>query len=171
GDAERRRGGAGDKATEEQDGDGRRDRHDDVVETEAEVGEQDDRTAPEPVGERALHWREHELHQGERRPEYAEDRRGARHVAALQLQDELREHRDDDPERDHVEQDGDEDEDERRAPSSDHTRHSLKVSSRASTISDMNARTWNVVGSGGYVLLLPDERPRTNSRVLGAATR
>jgi hypothetical protein len=46
----------------------------------------------------------------------------AGHVAALQLQDELREHRDDDAEGDHVEQDRDEDEDERGPLTCDHRR-------------------------------------------------
>src|SRR5207237_4538489 len=42
----------------------------------------------------------------------AEDRGPARHVAALEPQDQLRQHRDDHAERDHVEQDRDEDKNE-----------------------------------------------------------
>ena len=120
GDAEGRRRRAGDEPADEEDGDRRRDRHDDVIDPEAEVREQDHRTAAVAIGERALHRREDDLHDGEGRAKDPEDRGRAGHVAALQPEDELREHRDDHPERHHVEQDGDEDEDERRARSGHH---------------------------------------------------
>ena len=51
----------------------RRERHQDVVEAEPEIRHQDHRPAAEAVGQRALHRREHELHQRPGGAEHAED--------------------------------------------------------------------------------------------------
>ena len=92
-----------------------RQRHEDVVEAEPEIREQDHRPAAEAVRQRALHRREHELHQRPGGAEQAEDLRRARGVAAEEIDHQLGQHRNDHAERQHVEQHGDEDEDEGRA--------------------------------------------------------
>ena len=90
----------------------RRQRHQDVVEAEPEIREQDDRLAAEAVGQHAVHRREHELHQRPGGAEQAEIVGAARRIAADEIDDQPRQHRDDDAERQHVEQHGDENEDE-----------------------------------------------------------
>ena len=72
-------GEAGDDAAEEEPVEGGRPGHEDVVEAEAEVGEEDDGAAAEAVGERPENGGEEELHGGE---DGAED---AEHLAALEL--------------------------------------------------------------------------------------
>ncbi|MFO1402576.1 MAG: hypothetical protein U1F30_15410 [Steroidobacteraceae bacterium] len=109
------RGDARDDPAEEQPGDGRRQRHDDVVDAEAEIGEQDHRAAAVAVREQAEERRAAELHQRPGGAEQAEVVRGARDVAAGELRDQPRQHRDHDAEREHVQQRGDEDEAERGA--------------------------------------------------------
>ena len=90
----------------------RRQRHQDVVETEPEIRQQDHRPPAETIGQHAVDRREHELHQRPGGAEQAETVGGARGVAAEEIDHQPRQHRNDDAERQHVEQHGDEDEDE-----------------------------------------------------------
>ena len=104
------RGDAGDQPANEQPRQRRRHRHQHIVRGEAEVREQDDRPPAEPVGEAAEHRREHELHQCPGRAEQAEDPCCLRGVIGDKALDQLGQDRHDQPEREHIEQDGDEDE-------------------------------------------------------------
>ena len=93
----------------------RRQRHQHVVRGEPEVRQQHHRPPSEAIRQAADHRREQELHQRPDGAEQAEDARGACGVVADEAFDQLRQHRNDDAERQHVEQDGDEDEGDRRA--------------------------------------------------------
>ena len=88
----------------------RRQRHQDVVEPEPEIRDQDHRPAAEAIRQRADARREQELHQRPDGAEQAVDFGGARGVAAEEVDHQLGQHRNDDAERQHVEQHGDEDE-------------------------------------------------------------
>ena len=97
---------------DEQPPDIRRERHQHVVEAEPEIGNEDHRPPAETVRQRAVDRRTHELHQRPGGAEQAEIIGGARGVAGEEVDHEPRQHRNDDAERQHVEQHGDEDEDE-----------------------------------------------------------
>ena len=112
---EARRRDAGNDAADEQPRERGRERHQDVVEAEPETRHQDHRPAAEAVGQRAEQRREQELHQRPGGAEQAEHFGRARRVATHEAENEARQHRNDDAERQHVEQHGDEDEHERRA--------------------------------------------------------
>ena len=90
----------------------RREGHEDVVEAEAEAGNEDDRAAAEAVGPCAENWGENELHERPGKTEIAGDSGGAGDIAALELDDEVGENRGDDAEGQKIEEHGDEDEDE-----------------------------------------------------------
>ncbi len=108
-----RRGDARDHAPDEEPGEVRGKRHEEVVQPQAEAGDEDHRPAAEAVRDRAQERHEHELHQPPRRAEDAVDRGRARRVAALEALHELGQHRDHDAHGDHVHHHEDEDEDER----------------------------------------------------------
>ena len=101
---------AGDDPPDEQPGQRRRQRHQDVVEAEPEIRQQDHRPPSEAIRQRAVDRREQELHQRPGGAEQAEIVGAADRVAADEIEHELRQHRDDDADRQHVEQHGDEDE-------------------------------------------------------------
>ncbi len=101
---------AGDQPADEQPAERRRERHEDVIEAEAEVRHQHDRPAAEAVGYRSEDWRREKLNARPHRAEQRQRRRRARGVAAAKRLDEIRQHGDDHAERQHVEHDRDQDE-------------------------------------------------------------
>jgi hypothetical protein len=105
----------GQHAADEQQRQRLRHRHQDEVQAQAQVRQQDHRPAAEAVRQRALDRRAHELHDHEHRGEDAVRLRRQRHVAAVEAGDQVRQHRDDHPEGQDVQQHGDEDEGERGA--------------------------------------------------------
>ena len=104
-----RGGNAGDDAAEEEPVERRGPGHEEIVEPEAEVGEQNDGAAAVTVGERADDGREEELHGGEDRSEEAEHAGCAGCVAMEKAFDEAGKDRGDHAECEHVEGDGEED--------------------------------------------------------------
>jgi len=116
GGGDARRGDAGDHAPDEQPPQVWRERHQDVVEPEPEIGEQDQRPAPEAVGQHAMQRREQELHQRRDRAEDAIDLGRARIVAGEEVDHQLGQDGHDDAQRQHVEQHRDEHENEGGAP-------------------------------------------------------
>src|SRR5579859_1038781 len=105
-------GDAGNDAADEEPSEGGRESHEDVVEAEAEAGDEDDRAAAETVGPGAEYGRENELHERPGKSEIAGDGGGAGDVAAFKLDDEVGQDRGDDAEGQEIEEDGDKDEDE-----------------------------------------------------------
>lgn len=105
-------GDAGDDASDQEPFEGRRERHEDVVEAESEAGDEDDRAAAETVGPRAEDGRKNELHERPGETEIAGDGGGAGDVAAFEVDDEVRENGSDDAEGQEIEEDGYQDEDE-----------------------------------------------------------
>jgi hypothetical protein len=105
-----RRRDARQDASDEQPRERRRQRHDDVVEAETGIREQDHRAPAEPIGERSQNRRCDELNRRPCSAEPCEGCRGQRRVAAAERLDEQRQHRDDHAQREHVEQHRDEDE-------------------------------------------------------------
>ncbi len=105
-----RGGDSGEDAAHEEPAQGGGEGHDDVVETEAQVGQQDDRPPPEAIGEQAEQGREDELHERPHRGEEADGLGGTGGVAPHEVDDQPRQHGDDEAEGQHVEQHGDEDE-------------------------------------------------------------
>ena len=109
------RGDTGNQPPDKQEPKVRRQRHQDIVQPQPKIGQDDHRPAAEPVGQRAQHRLEDELHEGPEETEIADDMRGADGIAVEERLDQLRQHRNDDTERHHIEQDGNEDESERGA--------------------------------------------------------
>ncbi len=97
-------GDAGDDAAYEEPFEGGREGHEDVVEAEAEAGDEDDRSAAEAVGPCAENGRENKLHERPGKAEIAGDGGGASDVAALELDDEVGENGGDDAEGQKIEQ-------------------------------------------------------------------
>jgi hypothetical protein len=110
---EGRPGHAGDRAAEEQPRERGGQAHHDVVDAERADREEQHRAAPVAVGEVAEDGRAHELHRRVDEREPAAVDRGLADGVAGQLDEQPRQDRDDQPEADDVEQDGDDDEDER----------------------------------------------------------
>src|SRR2546426_3961710 len=104
-----RGGDPGEDPPDEQPGEGRREGHDDVVEAEADRGEDQDGAAAEAVREGPGQGREEELHQAPDRQEEPEHQ-GALLPVLRELEDEGGEDGDQDPEPEDVEDDRDEDE-------------------------------------------------------------
>ena len=113
--ADRGRGDARDHPADEQQGERRRHRHEHVVEPEPEAGDQDHRPAAVAVAHHAEQRREEELHQRPDRREDAEHLGGAGGVAAHEAEHDVRQHRDHQPQRQHVQRHRAEDEGEARA--------------------------------------------------------
>ena len=103
-------GEAGDDAAEEEPVERGSPGHEEIVEAEAEVGEQDEGAAAEAVGERADDGGEEELHGGEDGSEEAEHLGGRGGVAVEEAFDEAGKDGGDHAEGEHVEGDGEEDE-------------------------------------------------------------
>ena len=135
------RSDAGDHAADEQPDQRWRQRHQHVVEAKAEIGEQDHRTAAEAIGQGAQQRRCEELHQ---RPGGAEQTVDARRISGVvvgEAFDQFWQDRQDHPDRQHVEQDGDEDEAHRRAPRPRGWRRD-DFGGRASCAHDGRLRLW-----------------------------
>ena len=98
---------------DEQEDHGRGKAHDHIVDSEPDQRDQQDRSAPELVGEVAEYRSENELHQRVEEDHVAADHRRLGDAAAGQPADELRQHRQDDTQAHHVEQDGEKDTGER----------------------------------------------------------
>ena len=105
-----RRGDARDHPADEQPDQRRRQRHQHIVQRQPEIRQQHHRPPAEAVGERAKDRREQELHQRPGGAEQAEDPRRRRRVVVDKTFHEFWQDRQDQAEREHVEQDGDEDE-------------------------------------------------------------
>ena len=105
-----RRRDARDHPADEQPGQRRRQRHQHVVQRQSEIRQQHHRPPAEAIRERAEDRREQELHQRPGGTEQAEDPRRRRRVVVDKTFHELGQDRQDQAERKHVEQDGDEDE-------------------------------------------------------------
>ena len=95
-------------SAEKKPADGRRQRHDDVIEAEPEIRKQDHRPPAKAVRQNAEHRRKNKLHERENRSENAEHFRRARCIAAEKIEDELRQNRRDQSDREHVERHRDE---------------------------------------------------------------
>jgi hypothetical protein len=115
GGGEARRGHAEQGAADEQQPQRRRQRQHHEIDRQAQVRDQDHRPPAETVRQRALHRREGELHDREHGGEHAHPPCRSRDAAAGQLLDQVRQHRDDDAERQDVQEHGDENERHRRA--------------------------------------------------------
>ncbi len=115
GGGEARRRHAQHHARDEQQPQGGRQREHDEIDGQAGVGDEDDRPPPEAVRQRALHRRERELHDGKHRAEHAHPPGRPGDAAAGKLFDQMRQHRNHDAERKHVQHHGDEDERDRGA--------------------------------------------------------
>jgi hypothetical protein len=113
GGGEAGRGDRRDDPADEQPRQRRRQRHEDEVQAQPEARQQDHRAPAVAVGQRALDRRGHELDRREHGAEDPDPVRGADDVAADHLFDQVRQHRDDQAEREDVDQDGDEDEGQR----------------------------------------------------------
>jgi hypothetical protein len=87
----------------------------DIVQPESKIRQQNDRPAAKAIRKRTEHRREDELHQRPNRAEQAVDLGGSAGVAAHETLDQLWQNGNDDSERQHVEQDGKEDERQSRA--------------------------------------------------------
>ena len=96
--------GAGEYARDQQEADGRRKRHQEEVGRIGGERSENDRTPAETIGERAHDRRHEELHRriDERQP--PAPARSVRKIFARHFHDELRHHRHDDAEADHVDQ-------------------------------------------------------------------
>ncbi len=105
-----RRRDARDHPADEQPQQRRRQRHQHVVQRQSEVRQQHHRPPAKAVRQRAEDRREQKLHQRPGGAEQAEDPRRRRGVVVDEAFDELWQDRQDQAEREHVEQDGDEDE-------------------------------------------------------------
>ena len=110
-----RRGDARNDPADEQPDQRRRQRHQHIVQRQPEIRQQHHRPPAEPVRQRAEDRREHKLHQRPGGAEQAEDPRRRRGIVVDKAFDQLRQDRHDQAEREHVEQDGDEDEGRRAA--------------------------------------------------------
>ncbi len=106
------RGDAADDASEEEQRQRLRQRHEDVVETEAEIRQQDHPASAEAIRQCAQQRRRQELHQGEDGNEPAVHRRAFRRVRE-EAGDQRRQHRDDQADRQDIQRHRDEDEDQR----------------------------------------------------------
>ena len=93
----------------------RRQRHQDVVQTQPEIGAQDNRSSAKAIRQRSHYGRTQKLHQSPDRVYQSEDGCRVRRLASDEMDDQFRQDRDDHPERQNVEHDGNEDEDHRRA--------------------------------------------------------
>ena len=100
---------AGDHPADEQPGQRRRQRHQHIIQREAEIRQQHHRPPAEPVRQAAEHWREQKLHQRPGGAEQAENPRRTRGIVIDEALHELGQDRHDQAEREHVEQNGDED--------------------------------------------------------------
>ena len=141
-----RGGEPGQHAPNQEPDDVRRERHDDVVEAEPDVRQQDDRTAAKAVGERAEHGRRHELHGREQRERQPVELGRPRGVAADERHDERREHGHDETEGKHIEQHGDEDEDQRGPPSVPCHRDPPAASRRRNSSPEVETRSSSSAG-------------------------
>src|SRR6266496_5675631 len=103
-------GDARDNAAEKKPADRGRKRHDDVVEAETKIRQKNDRPPSELVGQHAQHWRKEELHQRTDCAENSVPLCGRIHIAAQEIENQLRQYRRNESERQHVEHDRDEDE-------------------------------------------------------------
>jgi hypothetical protein len=110
---EARRRDAGYDAAAEQPNQRRGERHQHVVEAEAQHGDEQHRAAAEAIGHGAQQRREDELHERPGRAEQAVDLGRARRVPAQHALHQLGQHGDDDAERNDIEQHDGEDEGER----------------------------------------------------------
>ena len=110
-----RRGDARDHPADEQPDQRRRQRHQHIVERQPEIRQQHHRPPAEPVRQAAEDRREEKLHQRPDGAEQAEDPRRARGVVVDEAFHQLGQDRHDQAEREHVEQNGDEDEGHRAA--------------------------------------------------------
>src|SRR6202030_792938 len=84
--------------------------HEDVVEAEAETGNEDDRAAAKAVGPRAENGRKNKLHERPDKSEIAGDGGGAGEVAAFELDDEVGKNGRNDAESQKIEEHGDKNE-------------------------------------------------------------
>ena len=109
------RGNARDHPADEKPGQGRRQRHQHIIEREPEIRQQHHRPPAEPVREAAEDRREEKLHHRPGGAEQTEDPRGARGIVVDKTFHELGQDRQDQTEREHVQEDGDEDEGHRSA--------------------------------------------------------
>ena len=109
------RGDARHQPADEQPPQRRRQRHQHIVGRKPEIRQQHHRAAAKPVGQRAEDRREEELHHRPGGAEHAEHPRGARGIVVDKALDQPWQNGNDDAERQRVEQDGDENEDHRRA--------------------------------------------------------
>ncbi|CEE83610.1 hypothetical protein XAC2852_900004 [Xanthomonas citri pv. citri] len=128
--------------------------HQDEVQAQAKAREQDHRAATEAVGERALQRRADELDGSEQEAEPADPAGGHDVVATGEVAHQIREYRNDDPEGQHVDQDGDEDEDQRGAAAPRDGSGIGREGHRAAQLGEAAsvARDW-VVDAGGTWLL------------------
>ncbi len=113
GGAEAGGGHPGDDTSRHEPGDVRSERHHDVVEAQSEVGQQNDRSPTEPIGQGTLDRRAKELHECPGRPHQPIEDRCLGRIAGEKFLDEFRQHRNDDAERQHVEEHGDKNEEHR----------------------------------------------------------
>ncbi len=96
---EARRGRARDATADQQQRQRVDQRHEQEIDADAEVRQQHDRPPAEAIGQRALDRRARELDRREQRAEHADPHRGLRDAAAGKLLDQVRQHRNDDAER------------------------------------------------------------------------
>ena len=89
-----------------------------VVDAQSRARQQDDPAPAEAIRQRSEDRREHELHRREDAAEQAVDRGAPRRVSAAEVHDQARQDGNDDPERQHVDDDGDENEGKRSTPGS-----------------------------------------------------
>jgi len=95
---------------QKQPADGGCDCHDNVIQAETEAREQQNGPPAELIGKHADHGRKEKLHRCENSEEDAVPIGRARHVVVQKIQNQFRQHGRDQPEREHVEHDRDEDE-------------------------------------------------------------
>ena len=110
-----RRGDSGNHPADEQPDQRRRQRHQHIVQRQSEIRQQYHRPPAEPVRERAKDRREQKLHQRPGGAEQAENPRRRRRVVVDKTFHEFWQDRQDQAERQHIEQDGNEDEGRRAA--------------------------------------------------------
>src|SRR5207302_9269771 len=97
---------AGDDASEKKPAHRRRQSHNDVIETESQVRQENHRPTPEAVGQNAEHGRAEKLHRREHRAEDSIPIGRDLHIAAEKIEDQFGQYRSDQTDRQHVERHG-----------------------------------------------------------------
>src|SRR5690606_32279174 len=138
-------------------------RHQDVVQPKPEIGYENHAAATEAIRQRTENRRADELHQRPYGGEHAINRRAARGIAAGEVDHDLRQYGNDQPQRQHVERDGDQNEDQRRSaqgcghgvPGWSSRATSASIQFFIASVSSRPSRSWVSIGAPITTSMVP----------------